>query len=397
MSGVVEEADLAEYDYSGMQTGQAPQIREFKGEQMFTGAILEMVEARSRRSSSPPATASCARRLSPPRLSQAQDLVGRDNFAVETWARWGKARCRRAPTWWWSRGRGGASSSPRCRALTRFLVGGGRVLLLLDPILGAGGLERTGFGIVARGLRGELGEDIVVDPTNPLPFYSAETFFANEYGVHPITEALRGRQLPGDVLAGAQRRHAAAGPRRRHRGDRAPALVADAWGETDLTRLDAVAKDDADVAGPVGLGVAVEIGAGAGSTGGAGDGSLTVLDDDDEEGAVEPSAPSGEAVEPAEPLALTDEPPAAAGATAMAQEPPAQAAARRTRARRSPRAGRPRARAAWWCSATPTSRRMRSSRASAIRLCCSTRSTGWSSARTCSPSRPRRRIRSSST
>ena len=97
---------------------------------------------------------------------------------------------------------------PELQTLTRFLVGGGRVLLLLDPVLGAGGLERTGFGPWLEGYGVKLGEDIVVDPTNPLPFYSAETFFANEYGAPRDHRGARGRQLPGDLLAGAQRRHA---------------------------------------------------------------------------------------------------------------------------------------------------------------------------------------------
>src|SRR5664280_513779 len=34
---------LAEYDYSGMQTGQAPKLKGFKGEEQFTSAILGVV------------------------------------------------------------------------------------------------------------------------------------------------------------------------------------------------------------------------------------------------------------------------------------------------------------------------------------------------------------------
>lgn len=46
---VIESADLAEYDYSGMQFGQGPQMTGFKGEQMFTGALLELAEGRKPR------------------------------------------------------------------------------------------------------------------------------------------------------------------------------------------------------------------------------------------------------------------------------------------------------------------------------------------------------------
>src|SRR5262245_54839875 len=83
---VIEEADLAEYDYSGMQMGQAPQIREFKGEQLFTSAILEMVEQKKPKILFTTGHGEAAPDdVSPHGLSQAQDLVGRDNFAVETW------------------------------------------------------------------------------------------------------------------------------------------------------------------------------------------------------------------------------------------------------------------------------------------------------------------------
>ena len=178
---------------------------------------------------------------------------------------------------------------PELQMLTRFMIGGGRVLLLLDPILGQGGLERTGFGPWLEGYGVKLGEDIVVDPTNPLPFYSAETFFANEYESHPITEALEDANYP---VIFSLARSVDTLPQDADAGLKVTQLLRsspDAWGETDLTKLDAVAKDDADVAGPVGLGVAVEIEAGAGDTGEASDGSLTVLDED---GAAEPTEPS---------------------------------------------------------------------------------------------------------
>ena len=130
-------------------------------------------------------------------------------------------------------------------------------------MLGAGGLERTGFGPWLEGYGVELGEDIVVDPTNPLPFYSAETFFANEYENHPITEALEDANYP---VIFSLARSVGTLPSDGDAGIQVTQLVRsspDAWGETNLPKLDAVAKDDADVAGPVGLGVAVEIEAGA--------------------------------------------------------------------------------------------------------------------------------------
>jgi hypothetical protein len=39
---VIPSGDLAEMDFSAMQTGQPPTVSGFKGEQLFTGAILQL-------------------------------------------------------------------------------------------------------------------------------------------------------------------------------------------------------------------------------------------------------------------------------------------------------------------------------------------------------------------
>ena len=295
---VIEEADLADYDYSGMQTGQAPQIREFKGEQMFTGAILEMVESRKPKIVFTTGHGEGAPDdVSERGLSQAQDLIGRDNFEVSTWSTLGQNEVPAGTDLVVIAGPQVAFLEPELQMLTRFLVGGGRVLLLLDPVLGAAGLERSSFGPWLEGYGVKLEDDIVVDPTNPLPFYSAETFFANDYESHPITEALEDANYP---VIFSLARSVATVSTEGETGIEVTQLLRsspDAWGETNLAALDAVAKDDADIAGPVGLGVAVELAAdGAAATGGSDDGSLTLLDE--------------------------DEPPPAAGMTAMPQDEP---------------------------------------------------------------------------
>ncbi|HVR28851.1 MAG TPA: GldG family protein, partial [Thermoanaerobaculia bacterium] len=177
---VIEEADLAEYDYSGMQVGRGPQIREFLGEQLFTGAILELVEQRRPRILFTAGHGESAPDdVSPRGFSSAQDLLGRDNFEVETWHSLGQDRVPAGTDLVVVAGPQVGFLEPELETLTRYLLDGGRVLLLLDPIVSAAGLERTGFGPWLESYGVRLGEDIVVDPANPLPFYSAETFFAN--------------------------------------------------------------------------------------------------------------------------------------------------------------------------------------------------------------------------
>ena len=55
---LVDSADLAEYDYSGLQFGQGPRMTGFKGEQSFTSALSSSAAARVRRCSSRRATES---------------------------------------------------------------------------------------------------------------------------------------------------------------------------------------------------------------------------------------------------------------------------------------------------------------------------------------------------
>ena len=102
----------------------------------------------------------------------------------------------------------------------------------------------------------------------------------------------------------------------------------DAWGETNLAQLDAVAEDDADIAGPVGLGVAVELepGGTAGASE-ANDGSLTILDEDGDATTEESGGESSEGEsnrKNPEPPSAIDEPPPSAGMKVREQEPPTE-------------------------------------------------------------------------
>ncbi|HEX9669502.1 MAG TPA: hypothetical protein VGC93_08470, partial [Thermoanaerobaculia bacterium] len=137
----------------------------------------------------------------------------------------------------------------------RYLAGGGRMLVLLDPTLGGAGLVDIGLGRWLAGFGVKVGEDIVVDPGNTLPFFGAESFFANRYGDHPIVRPLAEGNLPVlFALARSVGEGAAAGFTATNLLETTDA----GWGETNLAALERVAKDPADVAGPVPVGVAVE-------------------------------------------------------------------------------------------------------------------------------------------
>jgi ABC-type uncharacterized transport system involved in gliding motility auxiliary subunit len=254
---VIESADLADYDYSGMQFGQEPTMTGFKGEQRFTGALLELQESRKPKIlfSTGHGEADLDDAFGARGLGQAQDLLGRDNFEVEAWASLGQAAVPAGTDLLVLAGPTSRFVEPELQAFAAYLASGGRMLVLLDPTLSpAGGLLDTGLQAFLAEYGVRVGDDIVVDPSSTLPFFGPETIFVSRYGDHAITKALGQAQL--SIILPLARSVA--------KGDAAGYEVAEllrtseaGWGETGLENLRAVAKDERDLAGPVVLGVAV--------------------------------------------------------------------------------------------------------------------------------------------
>ncbi len=258
---VVEAVDLADYDYSGMQMGQGPTMSAFKGESAFTGALLELVEQTKPRILF--TTGHGEMQLddfSQRGLSSLRELMGRDNAELEEWASLGQPAVPEGTDLLVIAGPTSTFVEPEIAVLRDYLDGGGRLLVMLDPTLAPdGGLVATGLEGLLADYGARVGDDIVIDPANPLPFFGAETLFASSYGDHLITRSLRQRQLPVIVpLARSVTRAEGVD------GLEITELVrtsSEGWGETDLVNLDAVEQGDADLAGPVPLGVAVELAA----------------------------------------------------------------------------------------------------------------------------------------
>lgn len=255
---VVQGSDLAEYDYSGLQMGQAPQLTGFKGEQQFTSTFLNLLESRKPRILF--TTGHGEHSLDDfdsGGLSGAADYLDRENFDVEEWASLGAADVPPDTDLVVIVGPTTGFVEPEVAMLTRYLSSGGRLLVAVDPVL-----DRGRGGLTAHGLDGLLAEygvtvddTIVVDPANPLPFFGAETIFVTSYGSHPITDPLRRGEI-SVILPLARSIRAGDGPA----GWEAVELLTtsdEGWGETDLEVLQGVEKNDEDIPGPVSLGVAV--------------------------------------------------------------------------------------------------------------------------------------------
>jgi ABC-type uncharacterized transport system involved in gliding motility auxiliary subunit len=254
---VVESSSLADFDYSGMQYGAAPTMTGFKGEEAFTSAILALVEK-----TKPKVLFTTGHgersidEFDESGLSRIRDLLGKENLALESWGSLGQADVPPGTDLLVVAGPRVNFVQPELDAFGRYLDGGGRMLVMLDPELdGQGGLVKTGIEawLAARGVT--VGDDLVVDPSSTLPFFGAETIFVRATGAHPIIDSLAQADYPV-IFALARSVRAGSAPA----GVETRTLLqtsSDGWGETDLANLRGVAKGDADAAGPVAVGVAV--------------------------------------------------------------------------------------------------------------------------------------------
>lgn len=259
---VIDSNELAELDFRSFQTTGAPQMTGYKGEQLFTSAILQISEGRKPRILF--TTGHGERSLddqSGRGLAGAQQILGPDNFEVSEWASLGKGAVPPDTDLLVLAGPASSFVQPELDAFAAYLNNGGRMLVLLDPTLG----RTAGAGLVNTALEGwlarygvKVGNDIVVDPSNPLPFFGPETIFTTNYEEHPITRALAEGNLP--VLMSVVRSVGwGSAP-----GVKVGSLLRttpEGWGETNLAALERTSRDPQDLAGPVSLAVVAESGA----------------------------------------------------------------------------------------------------------------------------------------
>ena len=257
---VIDSADLAEFDYSGMQMGEAPKMTGFKGEQLFTSALLQLAEGRKPKILF--TTGHGERSLDDRQehgLSSVHDLLGRDNFELEEWASRTAAAVPQGTDLVVVAGPTSPFIESELKAFGTYLNGGGRMLVLVDPTLGqtaGSGLVPTGLNQWLAGFGVKLGDDIVVDPKGSYPGAPPYTLYPAAYdGTHPITQPLSQSNVP--VLLNVAR-SVAAEPAGGYQVTELVRTTTDGWGETSLATVDRVEKDAQDLAGPVSLGVAVE-------------------------------------------------------------------------------------------------------------------------------------------
>ncbi|MCB1054589.1 MAG: GldG family protein, partial [Acidobacteria bacterium] len=257
---VIDASDLAEWDFSGMQQGLPEKLKGFRGEQAFSGAILELTEATKPTLAF--TTGHGERGIddsSPEGLSELKRLLGADNFSLESWAPLTQPDVPKAASLVVVAGPKVAFLPSELEALDRYLDRGGRVLLLLDPQLAEGANPDLGMASWLEKHSIRLGDDIVVDPDRAILFSGLETFSVDSYGTHPVTDSFRQAGVP--VLWSLARSVTPETGDQAVAGDEATTLLrtsSSGFGETNLAALPDFGQDDADTPGPVSLAVAVE-------------------------------------------------------------------------------------------------------------------------------------------
>jgi hypothetical protein len=249
---------MADMDYSGMQYGEGPTMRAFKGEEQFTSAILSLVAPDVPKvyfvtGHGEAAVAGTGGGAADRSLSVLAESLKRENMeTADTTLLSGEVPedadivAIAGPT--------RAFTEAEIAALDAFLDRGGRLLVALDPLIeptGAMRPTRLEAMLAARGVI--VHDDLVVDPSRRLPFYDLSAVYLQDFPPHPVTEGLEGFAVLFTVARSLA-----------PEGDGAKPLVRTSdqgWGETNLGMLlrgEPVALDDNDNPGPAVVGVAVE-------------------------------------------------------------------------------------------------------------------------------------------
>src|SRR5512141_529033 len=193
---IVTEDRIVEYDFSRARMGGEPTVKNFRGEQEFTSALLSVTQQKTPKVVF--TTGHGERRFDAPRardgFSEAAVSLKNDNCTVEEWASLGAADVPGGTDLVVVAGPRTAFTEPERAALKRYLDAGRRALLFLDVELtpGVPGLSDFGLNPLLAGMGLNLDSDVVLDPKNALPLMGPETVFAKSFRPHAVTRLLTG-------------------------------------------------------------------------------------------------------------------------------------------------------------------------------------------------------------
>ncbi|MCD5402053.1 GldG family protein [candidate division NPL-UPA2 bacterium] len=241
----VPQSEIIEYDFSGHP--YAPREPKFKGEEAFTSAILSVTE--EEQISLYFVTGHGEKDIEnfrPDGLSELSKLFRRRNMNVEKLSLLKEGKIPDDCDVLIIPGPTKKFSSDEKDIINAYLEGGGRCLIMIDP------LSETGLEALLRQWGVDIGDDIVLDPVNRLPFVGATTLLVSSYPYHAITEGMKGVATVFPLVRSVD-------PVSKDNLN-AVSLVRtsdEAWGEIKVRAREARFDEGEDKKGPISIAVAV--------------------------------------------------------------------------------------------------------------------------------------------
>jgi ABC-type uncharacterized transport system involved in gliding motility auxiliary subunit len=246
----VYDKDIVELDYSGMRFRQPLRIKAFKGEQVFTSAILNLTQGKQ------PIVYLVGGHgekniegTGQEGLQVASTLLDRENLKVEKLVLYEKKEVPKDCDLLMIIGPKEPYMDEEKKSVGEYLENGGHLFVALDP------RTNSGLETFLKGWDVDIGNNIVVDPASAqrLLFFSALNLFVNNYLPHEITsEMKRTATLFAEVRSVM--------PGSDNQDLSASSLVQTSphgWGEITMDE-ETFRFDEGDLKGPVSIGVAVE-------------------------------------------------------------------------------------------------------------------------------------------
>ncbi|MBI5418357.1 GldG family protein [Candidatus Poribacteria bacterium] len=184
---IVSDSEVVELDFSGMQSGKLPSVKGFRGEEVFTSVILNLIQEKQNKiyfladhgehefGSSENGTG----------LDLVVNKLKKENSIVEKLTLVDKKDIPADADVLVIAGATKAFSQAELDILDRYLKKGGRLFVSVDPMVSSGieGLLKN-WGVI-------IENNIVVDQTEKLQFADATNLYINNYSNHPIAKNMK--------------------------------------------------------------------------------------------------------------------------------------------------------------------------------------------------------------
>ncbi|MBI2897330.1 MAG: GldG family protein [Deltaproteobacteria bacterium] len=258
----VTQDDMVEVDFSGAEMGGGPELKGFKAEGALTSAIVNVTTADKPKICFTKGHGELSIDDFGERgLSHLAEALKRDNYETQAIETYGRPSVPSGCSAVIVAGPTRPFAEEEAASLRSFVEGGGKLALLLDPIIDGSRFVPTGLEGIAEHFGVKIDQDIVVetDAKRLTTVGGLETFAAMDWATgHALAEPFREAPLLVSIARSVRK------------AEGGTALVTEivktsdsSWGETDLARMqagDEPAKGADDVEPPASLAAAVEVG-----------------------------------------------------------------------------------------------------------------------------------------